>query len=497
MKQVKRIFAFILAALLALAMALPALAADVKITNSVEGQTYTAYKIFDVSQNGNNYAYTMASDSEWKSVVESFITNNIGCGLTLTPNISGSYNVTISSAFNENIAKSFATYLNTNKEGKTQSGDSVTGTGSATDPISITGLDAGYYFITSSLGSLCMLHTTSETKTINEKNEKPDIAKTADKTTASVGETVTFTLTVTAGGDAATSYIVHDTMSSGLKLKGTGTDGAVQDSDFTVTTQEGDPATATPVNTTNYTIKVKDRTDDTLEDSTCIFEITFPQTYTSTLSKGKAITITYSAVVQPSAVTTGVETNKAKLQYGNSYSAEKQVEVKNYGFSLVKTTSDKAILSGAQFEMYTDDACTQKVNVIKVGEGADAYYRPIADGETAVDYIEAGNVKLDGFASKTYYLKEINAPAGYNPLAAAQPFALGAEDNWATVSAVEGSDPTTYTYISGGLQIVNQTGSEMPETGGIGTTIFYVLGSILLIGAGILLVTRKRMNGAK
>lgn len=97
MKQVKRIFAFILAALLALAMALPALAADVKITNSVEGQTYTAYKIFDVSQNGNNYAYTMASDSEWKSVVESFITNNIGCGLTLTPNISGSYNVTISS----------------------------------------------------------------------------------------------------------------------------------------------------------------------------------------------------------------------------------------------------------------------------------------------------------------------------------------------------------------------------------------------------------------
>lgn len=222
MKQVKRIFAFILAALLALAMALPALAADVKITNSVEGQTYTAYKIFDVSQNGNNYAYTMASDSEWKSVVESFITNNIGCGLTLTPNISGSYNVTISSAFNENIAKSFATYLNTNKEGKTQSGDSVTGTGSATDPISITGLDAGYYFITSSLGSLCMLHTTSETKTINEKNEKPDIAKTADKTTASVGETVTFTLTVTAGGDAATSYIVHDTMSSGLKLKGTG-----------------------------------------------------------------------------------------------------------------------------------------------------------------------------------------------------------------------------------------------------------------------------------
>ena len=65
------------------------------------------------------------------------------------------------------------------------------------------------------------------------------------------------------------------------------------------------------------------------------------------------------------------------------------------------------------------------------------------------------------------------------------------------MSAVEGSDPTTYTYISGGLQIVNQTGSEMPETGGIGTTIFYVLGSILLIGAGILLVTRKRMNGAK
>ncbi len=479
MNKVKRIFAFMLATVLAMAMALPALAASVNITNSVEGQTYTAYKIFDVTKSGSNYSYTIASSSEWLTVVQKFIEDNTSCGLTLTQNINGDYNVTITSEFDENMAKSFAARLNENKTDKTPSGSSVIGTG-GTDAVSITSLDAGYYFITSSLGSLCMLYTAGDSETINEKNEKPDIEKTADKTTAGVGETVTFTLTVKAGGEALTNYIVHDTMSDGLKLN---------NDSFTVTTEGGNPAATTNVPTENYTIKIQDKEDDILTDSTCTFEITFFQTYTSTLAKGKTITVTYSAVVQPSAVQTGVETNKAKLQYGNSYSEEKQVEVKNYGFSLVKTDKEERILSGAEFELYTEESCTNKINVVKVGDGEGAYYRPMVSGESAAAHIEAGNVKIDGLASGTYYLKEVNAPAGYNLLTEAKPIQLNNADNWAII--------TDNTYTSGGLQVINQTGSVMPETGGIGTTIFYVLGAVLLLGAGILLVTKRRMNSTK
>lgn len=479
-----------MAVLFAIAMTVPALAADIKIANSVKDQTYTAYKIFDVSQKGTGYSYTMASNNEWKTDVDNFIKENPNCGLALVPNTNGSYNVTIADTFNDTQATSLAVYLNNHKDGKTTVAGTVTGTGSVDAPIVITNLDPGYYFITSSLGSLCMLHTTSDTQTINEKNEKPDITKTADKTTAGVGETVTFTLQVKAGGDAATSYIVHDTMSAGLKLN----------EDFKITTEEN--GTPTDVDATNYQIKVRGRDGDTLADETCTFEITFPQTYTNHLAKGKVITITYSAVVLPSAVQTGVETNKAKLQYGNSYSEEREVEVYNNGFGLVKTDEENNVLNGAKFELYSDynettKAYSNQIGLVKVGEGADAYYRPAAEGETAVTEIEAGNVKIDGLARKTYYLKETAAPEGYNPLTDPITVDITAGDNFATVNAVTGTDPVQYTYVSGGIKVVNRTGQSIPETGGIGTTIFIVIGCVMFGGAGILLITKRRMNGAK
>ena len=54
---------------------------------------------------------------------------------------------------------------------------------------------------------------------------------------------------------------------------------------------------------------------------------------------------------------------------------------------------------------------------------------------------------------------------------------------------------TDNTWTDGGVHVINQTGTELPSTGGIGTTIFYVLGSVLVVAAGVLLVTKKRMDG--
>ena len=97
-----------------------------------------------------------------------------------------------------------------------------------------------------------------------------------------------------------------------------------------------------------------------------------------------------------------------------------------------------------------------------------------------------GKFTIKGLDSATYYLTEKEAPAGYNKLAG--PVTITISDTGVvngTTDAPQGVDE---------VKVLNQSGTELPSTGGMGTTIFYVLGSILVIGAAVLLVTRKRMS---
>ncbi|MDD6064898.1 MAG: SpaA isopeptide-forming pilin-related protein, partial [Clostridiales bacterium] len=98
-----------------------------------------------------------------------------------------------------------------------------------------------------------------------------------------------------------------------------------------------------------------------------------------------------------------------------------------------------------------------------------------------------GKIKISGLDSDTYYLREIKAPAGYN--------ALGQDVEVKITGATtkeDGSDSLTYTTVV--AEINNQSGTELPSTGGMGTTVFYILGSVLVLGAAVVLVTRKRMK---
>ena len=97
---------------------------------------------------------------------------------------------------------------------------------------------------------------------------------------------------------------------------------------------------------------------------------------------------------------------------------------------------------------------------------------------------ENGKIEIDGLDADTYYLREVEAPAGYNKLA---------EDKKVTITGA--TDETTYTTVV--TKINNQSGTELPSTGGIGTTIFYIVGGVLVVGAVVLLVTKKRMNNVE
>ena len=442
----KKILNYLVAIALVLFQLMPvANAASITINNSVAEQEYKAYKIFDVTNTGDSYAYSIDSESnDWFEVVKAYA--NSKKTLKLTP--VGETSKYVVEELEEFDAADFAKTLNENKDGKTVAGSTTAKEGTTTV---IDGLTPGYYFVDSSLGSLCILHTTTDELTVNEKNQKPTVDKTPSVPSASVGETITYTINITAGGNAETSYILHDRMSEGLTLK--------EDS-FTIKVDGKDVAT------TNYEIKTEEKTH-----SDCTFEIVFNLAYTATLKQGDVITITYEAIVNEKAITDSVVNNEAQLQYGNSYSEETtEVPVYNYDFDLVKTDGTKE-LDGAQFKLY--DQSGKEIKLTYDG----TFYRPVVGEEEAVDFIEAGSVSIKGLASGTYFLEETKAPEGYNQLTERVEINLNGD-----------------LTLENAIKVVNTTGSLLPDTGGMGTVLFVTIGMMMVLGFGVLLVTKLRLS---
>ena len=514
MKYTKKLLSLVLVLVLALALAVPTFAATITITNGVEGQTYNAYKIFDVTKSGQSYAYSIDSklynedgdvtgDNPWFATVQTFATADNG--MTLTPVVSSTkYNVSFTDTYTEAKAATLAQALNNaflamnpkpTADGSAKAtGNAVTENGVST---TITVGEAGYYFVDSSLGALCILNTAADAVDVTEKNEKPSIDKTLveddgskpeHNKTANIGDTVYYQITVTAGGAADTTYTVHDTMSAGLTLN----------RNFNITVN------GEAVNAENYDIVYagdKDEDDQLIITDGCTFEIEFHEDYTNTLAQGTQIVVKYSAVVNAGAqIGVDKNTNKAILDYGDSSdtSEEKSVIVIR-AFDVVKTTSDGALLGDeeigyAEFKLY--DAQTNGNEIKLIYDSTAGYYRPAANDGEKVSYVNVltatdGHLKVYGLAAGKYYLEETNAPKGYNVLENRKEVDLTNADCCLTEDALEDN---TWTSGEGGIQVINQAGGLLPGTGGMGTTIFYTLGGVLVVGAAILLVTKKRVH---
>ena len=151
----------------------------------------------------------------------------------------------------------------------------------------------------------------------------------------------------------------------------------------------------------------------------------------------------------------------------------------------MKTDGDNKVLDGAEFKLYDAKTGGNEIPLVKVSNGV---YRFAKDGEQAVDTITTvnGQLEIKGFDANTiYWLEETKAPEGYNKLAGRVEIAVKDANIDATVSGG--------IWQSGGVHIINNTGSELPSTGGIGTAIFYALGGALVLGA-IVFLSRKRVK---
>ena len=437
---------------------------SITINDAVEGHTYNAYQVLVLeSYNTEAKAYSYKANAAWDGWLKS---------QTQYVSIDAQGYVTwVEGADAAEFAKAALAHAEENKiiPTATKTADGTT--------VKFEKLNLGYYLVDTTLGTLCSLDTAVSDVEMFEKNEQPPVKKEVkedstgnwgNENTAEIGQTVEFRSTIGAK-PGAQGYVLHDVMSAGLTLD--------PDSIEATGLKKGQDA-----NSGDYHVVTTGLTDG------CTFEVVFHQSYLDTITEDTDIVVTYSAVVNEKAVIyDGANTNKTKLQFGEDNRDETTWdETKTYTFKVdvVKTDRDDKVLDGAQFKLYDAKIGGSEIALVKVNDG---FYRLAKDGETAVEYITTvnGQLEIKGFDANTnYFLEETKAPDGYNKLAERVEIAVKDANVEASVS--------NGVWQNGGVHIVNKAGDLLPTTGGMGTTILYIIGGVLVIGAGAVLIIRRR-----
>ena len=551
MKSLKKMMALVIAMVMALALGTTVFASDYKITIdnssntsvSINGTQYTAYKLFDVTYTGSNttdpHAYSIDSDGDgawaWNTIKgtkneTTGVYTNSTYGLTFTPTAADPTVYSITSTMTDEQARALADVLGATSVSKTGA-VSASATGGSDEKASIDVGEPGYWLVygtakakdqdTADTGdetvvAACALTTTDPAETVIPKVSIPTLDKkitgeikldeAGKAASAQVGSTVNFELDSVVPdirGYSEYTFTITDTMSSGLTF--------TTPSDVVVKVNDVDKTSDATINVNGQTLT-----------------ITIPKDKLATYTAGQAIVVTYSAIVNEGALTTNYEKNTASLEYSNNpydtTSKEKTPDKTVYVIDVdidvdkVKKGDDTTKLDGAEFVLFK--GTTQPADT------AEAWYkwdetnkkvtwvaRANADKFTTVTG-GALDKQIQGLeASETgtaYGLLETKAPTGYNLMADPTIVTLTSTydgtANKVTVTASAGTvsngtidfgTAATTAEASDTLDTVkieNATGTELPSTGGIGTTIFYVIGAILVLGAGILLVNRRRMN---
>ena len=439
MKTVKRIFALALAMMLVFSLALTANAAELKVEGALKGAEYKMYKMASVEVQASG-AYVYTAEEAW---VEFLKTLGWIKFFDEKEPLKFVREGTPSDADMVAAAKKAKAYA----AGKTVSA-TATAANVENPTVTITA-DNGYYLMTSSKGSLCTITTiASGVTTISEKNKAlPEIKKTVKDANVAIGDTVEFTLDITTGENHENemNYVIHDTMSAGLELI-----------ESTIAVKHNDTVLNKPA---DYTI-VRNCTDN------CTFAIDFTETLDT--AEGDKITVTYKATVTKEIPATA--TNTAKIADSSSH-----VTLETTGFTLKKVDGDGKELAGAEFELYyttvtgEGESATTTYNIVNVIEDGNAY-RPVVGNEVGAAIV-AGTATVKGLdPDKTYYVKETKAPTGYVKIEDYKP------------------------VVNGEVTVTNVKGENLPSTGGMGTTMFYTVGGLMVAAAVVLLAAKKRMS---
>lgn len=367
---------------------------------------------------------------------------------------------------------------------------------SGTKKWSATGLDKGYYILESVAGANLIAATTDID--VKEKNDYPPIDKTQadeDNTTqahddknVAIGDVLTYEVKVDIPKTAKVGdkILVWDKQSKGL-------------------TYNNNVAVKTGSNTENAAIHDSDA-KVTADSSWAWYKVI---EITDVKQRGTSVIFTFTMTVNSDALTDTDKKNEAGLSYGNPSgtnpwpyeSQPKEVEYKTYFGGIFKYdgATSGTPLEGVEFTL------KEKGTEFKVSKNADGVYVPDASGSSTVVTNASGTIIIRGLDDdkKSYTLTETKTLDGFNMLDHDVTLTLH-EDSWTkavtdadgnvTVSSGSSFEKSKASGTSFWDQVENNKGTVLPSTGGMGTTIIYIVGALLVIGAGVLLVSKRRAN---
>lgn len=273
-------------------------------------------------------------------------------------------------------------------------------------------------------------------------------------------------------------------------------DGITFDKLDTVEITNGDGSTPQVIN--NYTL------DPNNPQSSFKLSIDDVKTCVPDLNKGATITVTYTAHLNEKAYVNTVgggtdNKNSVYLEYSNNpristsldHTTTSEVCVYTYQLNNTKhqDSENGPVLEGAGFRLYSNEACNAEDEIkLKMNDDG-TYSRDFSTEGKGVEMLsnKDGQFNVKGLDAGTYYLKEITPPDGYSACKVI-PVTIKADHSRNDQVNLEGSN------LTNDIVNIKAGGITLPSTGGIGTTLFYVVGGGLMVAAIVLLVTKKRME---
>ena len=456
MKSIKKLICMLFMLVLSVVNVSAAEKGTITINKAIVNESYNIYKVLDLEtydKVNNHYIYRAASG--WETFLDG------ATDYLEARNENGDKYYVWKDGVDKSRAKEFA-----EKAYKYAKDNNITPTmtkKATSTSVVFDNLDLGYYLVDSSVGALLHLTTTNPTATVNEKNTlNPNVDKNVLENRTGVygkenddmiGSTINYKSTITTGAGYG-SYVLYDKMDKGLTFNVN-----------SVVVKIGDDV----VEANNYVVKTN------VTDYTFVIE--FNDEFILKQPKNTNIDVYYTATLNKDATIEGDgNINETFLKYGNNIETDKKKTITyTYAFEIIKTNKEGVELTGAEFILL--DKLGNEIKVILKNEETKTYR--IATGNEIGVNIKVGKATIEGLDKDSYKLKEVVSPEGYNKLTSPVEFSVNGKTN----------DTIERTRVN----VINYTGSELPETGGIGTKLFITSGLSLVLICGLVLVTKLRL----
>lgn len=486
-KLTKRVIAIMCIFIIVISMATVVEAVDtngkVTVTNVKPGETYKIFKILTLEsfdETKRAYSYIRNGDS-WDGFINSSAARNY-----IDINNDG-YVTFKDDQKNEIGARNFG--LLAMEYAKKNNIPSIKTAIASDKKVVFENLPLGYYLVETSTGRACSIDTTHPEVEIRDKHASPSVSKLVanggtisnnkKRNSMNRGDNVFFE-TIINVKPHVTNYCLHDYMDSYLKYNSVLKDGIAYYSNEKNESQKR----KTLVKGTDYVATTKTNDD-------CNFHVTFTDAfykkYQADIDSGKLtqIYIKYLVKLSDDAPIDTPLVNASYLTYGeNSRTEESKTETFTYSIPIFKYTGYNKALAGAKFILSKDSNPTEGNALKFVQSGSNFDYNSKNGNVTLTSYSD-GKINIKGIQADTYYLKEIEAPKGYNLIKTPIKIVVTSDTDGKGVVKVDND-------VVDQVNVLNNYGSLLPSTGGMGTTLIYAIGCILVLSSGVVLFLKRR-----